>query len=420
MRSRGIGALVVAAALVAAAVFPAAAKTTVQFWSWAQNEELDTLKKHIQQFEAANPDIDVQIVNVAWTDIATKLPVAVAGGVAPDLVTVSSYWGYDLADGKVFMDLRPFIQAEMKQNPAWDVGDIFPGAMQMWQTVDGEQFAFPDSLDIQGVFYNTDVYDQYGLRYPNDKTWNWDNMLTESIKMTKDINGDGKMERWGISDYYFNWYQLILANGGQILTRDFKNAMNTPAARQAWEYWKKFYDNKAVRGWVTAQEQGDASFRQGYVGLQPAGYWLSLQLNNMDRKINYDVTGMPLSPAGKRAAVADGSGVMIPADAKHPDAAWRLIAFLHSKEVQKDMVKQPGAMPLRRSAASIAFGIPDPPKNKMVFGEILEYTMGNPKVRNWSKVRTALFRAGSSFFNGSKSLDQALEQFSTDLAAALK
>jgi len=394
--------------------------TTVEFWSWATGDELKHLQERIQLFEDANPDVKINLVNVAWDQIGTKLPVAVAGGTSPDLVTVSSNWGYDLAVNKLYIDLRPYIGKERKQDPAWDVDDIFPGAMTMWQTDDGDQFAFPDSLDIQGVFYNKDRYDEIGLRYPNDKTWNWNDMLNESIKMTSDVNGDGEMDRWGISDYYFNWYQLIIANGGQILTKDFKNGMNTPAARQTFEYWKKFYDAKAIRGWISTTVNGDASFRANHVGLQPAGYWLALSLNGMEKKLNYDVTGMPLSPAGKRAATADGSGVMIPAGAKHPDAAWRFIKFMHSKEILAEVAKQPGAMPLRRSSAAVAFRIPDPPKNKAIFAQILEYTVGNPRTPQWSKVRTQIFRTGSQFFTGTASYEQAMEYFSTQLAAILK
>ncbi|HHV55434.1 MAG TPA: sugar ABC transporter substrate-binding protein [Firmicutes bacterium] len=394
--------------------------TTVEFWSWATGDELKQLNERIRLFENANPDIKINLVTVGWAEIGTKLPVAVAGGNSPDLVTVSSYWGYDLAVNKLYIDLRPYLEAVRKQDPAWDVDDIFAGAMTMWQTADGDQFAFPDSLDIQGVFYNQDRYDETGLRYPNDKTWNWSDMLTESIKMTADVNGDGEIDRWGISDYYFNWYQLILANGGQILTKDFKNAMNTSAARQAWEYWKKFYDAKAIRGWISSTVHGDASFRAGHVGLQPAGYWLALQLNAMEKKLHYDVTGMPLSPAGKRAATADGSGVMIPAGAKHPDAAWRFIKFMHSKEMLAEVAKQPGAMPLRRSSAAVAFRIPDPPKNKAIFAQILEYTVGNPRTPKWSQVRSLIFQAGSQFFTGAKSYEQAMEYFSEQLAIILK
>ncbi|MGE5481634.1 MAG: ABC transporter substrate-binding protein [Bacteroidota bacterium] len=394
--------------------------TTVEFWSWATGDELKQLQDRIKLFEKANPDVKINLVTVGWTEIGTKLPVAVAGGNSPDLVTISSNWGYDLAVSKLYVDLRPYLEKERKQDPAWDIDDIFPGAMGMWQTDGGDQFAFPDSLDIQGIFYNKDRYDEAGLRYPNDKTWNWSDMLDESIKMTADLNGDGQMDRWGISDAYFNWYQLVLANGGQILTKDFKNAMNTPAARQAWEYWKKFHDVKAVRVWTSGTVNGDVSFRAGHVGLQPAGYWVALQLNGMERKLNYDVTGMPLSTPGKRAAVADGSGVMIPAGAKHPDAAWRFIKFMHSKEILAEVARQPGAMPLRRSSATIAFQIPDPPKNKAIFAQILEYTVGNPKTPKWSQVRTQLFRAGSQFFTGSSSFEQAMEYFSNQLATILK
>lgn len=412
-------AVATAAGLAGALAVPtraAGSPVTITWWSWSHDAELENVKKYVAQFEKANPDIKVNLVYVNWTDIPKKLPIAVAGGSAPDVANVDPYWAYDLADAGVYYDLTELVQRDLKADPAYDIADIFPGALQMFQTMAGRQFGWPDNLDIQGFFYNTDLYDAAGLVSPNDQPWNWQTMLEDAIKLTRDTNNDNKPEQYGFSEWYFDWYQLVLANGSQIITSELKNALHSSAARQAMEYWYRFNQAKVIAPYVTGQPNPAQMFNQGKVGIQPCGYYLSLTLNKLERPIGYDVTNHPLSPIGKRAATAGGGGYIIPKTSKHVEEAWRLIKFLTSKETLAQVLQQPGAMPLRRSQVGMAFSATFPPKHKAVFGQILGYTVSSPQVPHWSTVREKIIGDMGKYFSGQVSMDQALDQLDKDLA----
>lgn len=396
----------------------AQAKTKVVWWSWAQGAERELLDKHVELFEKANPDIDVEIQTVGWGEIPNKLPVAVAGGSGPDISTISTSWVSGLISKGVLEDLSPLIERDRVKDPGFDFDDIFPVGYQMWRSPDGYQYAFPDSFDVEGIFFNVDLYEKAGLINPaQKKDWNWNDMLNDSIKFTQDLNGDGNPDQFGFSNWFFNWFSLIYANGGQIVTKDWKSALNTDAARQALQYYKKFFDAKVFAPYVQGQPDPSQLFANGKVGIEPCGAWLALVLNQAEHPLNYDVGNMPLSPAGKRASIIAGGGVAIIKGSKHVEEAWRLIKFMASKEMIRDVVKQPGAMPLRISAVPYAFKSPEPPRNKAVFAQVLTYSVSPPVHPLWSDIRSALMWGSmNQYFAGSISLDAALELFSTKLA----
>ena len=71
----------------------AASKITINYWSHVNPPANDLEKILVAQFEKANPNIKVNFLPVAESDIPTKFTTSIAGGGGPDLINLfSSLW----------------------------------------------------------------------------------------------------------------------------------------------------------------------------------------------------------------------------------------------------------------------------------------------------------------------------------------
>lgn len=400
----------------------AAAKTKIVWMTWNAGFRLEEYQRHAEQFEKLNPDIDVDIQSVPWEQIPTKLATAVAGGTGPDLASVDPAWFNGLVEKGLLDDLMPLIKADRS---GFDYGDVAAPAVQMWKDAEGVLRAFPHDLDIQQLMYNADLFDQYGL-WPPDARWNWDDMLSAAQRLTRDFNNDGKLEQWGFSSWFFDWYSLIWANGGDILTPDLKaSALNTPAARQAIEYWGKYYPARLHLMPDYPAETGAGVypwtlFIQGKVAMQPSGAWFGSNLADAKVAFTVDAVEMPLSPAGKRATFMSGQGLSIIVGSKHKQEAFRFILFLTSKEVQSTnsvkLNQQPVTVSVLFSEAFLKGQTP--PKNRLPYAiAARDYARSQPKHPRWSEVSGYLSSDIGAYFGGRVSIDQAIATFAEHVAA---
>lgn len=397
-------------------------KITLVWMHWNTGKREAEYLKWVERFEKENPDIDIVPQSTPWGEISTKVLAGVLAGSAPDVISVSSTWGESLAEKDALMDLRPFIAKEKDL----DIDDVFPSALRLWQDAFGRQYAFPHDLDLALLFYNRDLFDLYGLNPPDD-TWTWDTMLQMGKRLLKDTNGDGVYDRFAYSSWFFDWYPYVWANGGEILTPDLRaSAMGSTPARQALEWYAQFYPNRLHLMPSAAEQAGsnpDAMFTAGKIGMQPVGAWYGADLVQRHVDFEFDVAHMPLSYAKQRATLLAGQGMAITVTCKHPEAAFRFITYMASREVQAAFGALLNQTPVRKSVAiSKAFVNPEvPPKNKLAFVIALEaYARGDYKTPVWSTILSSLRSTFNRYFVGTDSLDTALSKFADQVASITK
>ncbi len=57
------------------------------------------------------------------------------------------------------------------------------------------------------------------MEYP-DSSWNWTNLRNAARKLTRDRDGDGRVDQWGLqvsNDMETSWGNYVYQAGGQIL-----------------------------------------------------------------------------------------------------------------------------------------------------------------------------------------------------------
>ncbi len=170
------------------------------------------------------------------------------------------------------LHLQPYIDADPTV-----LDGIYPQTLPAYQTPSG-YFGLPRDFQTIVLFYNKDMFDAAGLAYPT-ANWTWEDLRTTAKQLTKDINGDGKIEQYGFTfdlwDMEPGWSEALWAYGGDIISADHtKTLIGSPEARQAWQLlYDMIFVDKSVPDANTSGQYGGDLFLAGVAAMMPMGHW---------------------------------------------------------------------------------------------------------------------------------------------------
>jgi raffinose/stachyose/melibiose transport system substrate-binding protein len=177
---------------------------TIEWWHIQNNDPGLSLWEDIAaEFEADNPNVDIEITVYENEAFKTAIEPRLQGGDPPDLY--QSWGGGELAqqvDAGLVQDVTDDVEP-------W-IDSLSQAAVDMYQ-VDGAQYGIPFDLGMVGFWYNTDLFAQAGIDEPPST---WDELL-EDVQTLKDAGitpmAVGMGDRW---PGMFYWAYLALRNGG--------------------------------------------------------------------------------------------------------------------------------------------------------------------------------------------------------------
>jgi multiple sugar transport system substrate-binding protein len=301
---------------------------------WRSTEAEHTFATRIPVFEERNPHIKVQ---VEFTDeYLTKLGVLFSTNSIGDVMFLEAddeaFFGFWAAQG-MLTQLDPFIKRDK-----YDLNVFFPKAIEALKIIDGKIWAFPYKAFMArvGLFYNINVFQQNGLRIPDDN-WTYDDLRQAALRLTKRSGTD--VDFWGGGRNFggdFSFMAITRAFGGDLYSPDGKRTLiGSERSREAITWWlDRYHKDRAVAlnpGTPNPRqllEQGKAAFAAGFNpgdrrlvanALNPAG-------------IQWGLCLMPKGPAGRRGGAFFLTPTGMARITKHPDEAWEFQKFLAEKE----------------------------------------------------------------------------------------
>ncbi|TMV47738.1 extracellular solute-binding protein [Paenibacillus mesophilus] len=260
---------------------------------------------------------------------AGKLPQElVSAGSFPDLIYQSTPWYAELLDLNLLHDLNELV----KKNKL-DLAKLDPlalDAIKMWGAK-GELYALPFYRNFGVLYYNKDLFDKFGVSYPKDgMTWEEAAELARKVTRT-----DGGTEYRGLdaSGTY---------EGVSQMSANFVNEAGK-ANLQAESFVAALNNLKTIYG-IPGNKRGKnmQDFYKGTVAM--SAFWNVLgNFEDMYKKgtpMNWDMVAMPTyKQAPGRSYQVDSHNLSISTLSKHKEAAFQVIAYLTSKEVQAEIVK---------------------------------------------------------------------------------
>lgn len=325
---------------------PEDAKIILRVGTGDSGEGLNPHQEIIARFEEANPDILVQLEAVSGRDYYTRLLTQIAAGDAPDIMQIGDDAVPMFVGKGSFLALDGFIDGSY----SLDTDIYLPGVLEPGQW-EGQQWLLPKDFSPLAVYYNKKVFDEYGVAYP-EPGWTWDDMLETAKALTKDTDGDGKTDVWGIqltANWTTGFEYWVAAAGGSLISEDgtqFVGYMDSPETIEAVQFFADLYNVHKVApppADFSLWAGGNAEFDNGKAAMRIFGRW---PLGGYKDNPNIDL-GMVGVPAGaEQANVLFWGGFGIFAGTKHPEAAWRFLSFYVGEEgsqVWKDWAIPPVA-----------------------------------------------------------------------------
>lgn len=278
--------------------------TLDMFW-WTDGNETVVMQGLIDEYEELHPNVTINLQEIAFEDLTTKLQMAIAGGEAPALSRCTETTISQLHDAMI--DFADYVDGEQLKAQYLDSVDYL--------MMSGDQIcALPTEVTANGMIYNKTAFDQAGVEVPagEDDIWTWEEFrdALQTVVDNSDVQYgmviDNPSHRWCTIMYEFG-ASLANENGGNLSSEEGLNAIH---------FTKDLFDSGlAVSSIWLSGEDANNLFRSGQVAVHIAGTWMMQNYDENIKDFEWGVTYMPVGttrssvPGGKAITVFDGTGV---------------------------------------------------------------------------------------------------------------
>ncbi len=388
---------------------------------YADAKPAESMGHLINEFQKENPGIKVEINWTDWDSHYEKLKTELAAGGGPTVYLLDSVYIQGYAGRGLLEDLSTKSKIFSKEKYS---------GLEAVKDPQGKTYAIPQGLQVNVLYYNKDMFDKAGVKYPNGN-WTTDDVLAAAQKLTIDVNGDGKPDQWGIAlpnHIRYGWYSLIRMFGGDIMdkSRTKSTVKKDPNVRAALQYmhdaWYKYKVSPTLR-----DAEGVLTPRYNtYFARKICAMFLdnfSRRIDSDQAGINYDIQIVPKGPGPKGihySAIVANSWVINRAATKgEKDAGWQFIKFYMSDKGQAMYAEAGEALPASKTACKAMLKKLTKPAHNEIYLDTMKYTdtMGENAVwEEWYQV----FQDGlQDYLNNKESLDSCLNKLDINLQKVL-
>ena len=294
--------------------------------------DVDDQQMIVDEWNKENPDIQVEIQFAPWDQYWMKIQTQVAGGQVPDIMNNSVAYIVVLAFRNGFVNLDPLVERDgidldIFYEPAlnqwrWEYGQIKTGQGPLW--------SWPFTAQCSHMFfYNETLFDQEAIAYP-DETWDWDTLTETAQAMTKDTDGDGVNDQWGVSvpiSTYMTWWPLTWQAGGEWFDDEMRTCLaDSDESMAVLSHVIGLFQNYKVAPLPGTYQM--SPFMTGKVAMAYGGFWDATMTYADIEEFDWDVAVPPRGPGGTTTidVISNSFGIMN--GTAHVDEAWEFAKWL--------------------------------------------------------------------------------------------
>lgn len=293
-------------------------------------------------------------------------------------------------------------------------------------TIDGKLVMLPRAqFDVSALYYKKDIYDdaeraaafetEYG--YPLAVPQTWDELRDQAVFFADPPNFYGTQYAGKDEAIVGRFYELVVANGGELFTDEFAPAFHSDAGREALQWFVDLYEAGAVPAGTTNYLWDDIGngFASGTIALNldwPG--WAGFFNDPSSSKVagNVGVAPAPKGSAGVRTGWSGFHGFSVTADCENKEAAASLVDFLTNEESQI-LESAAGPLPSRTAVwdhiTAEAAGDSYRAEVLAAFKETAQTAFAVPPTALWIESTNLIYPELQAAILGDKSVDEALE-----------
>jgi multiple sugar transport system substrate-binding protein len=328
-------------------------QTPVTLSYWGLWEPSSVMQPIIDEFEAANPNINIEYSQQTFSNYESKLFTRLQQATgdeepAPDIFRIHNTW-----TPKYYSYLAP-MPADIMSVEEYQQ-KFYPTALNDFSAKDGNIYAIPWEIDGLMVFYNKQLLAKEGVTKPPE---DWDSFFELARDLTK-RDASGRILQAGVAigtsrnimhSAEIIAYMLALEDIQVIDETRTQVTLNTPRVQRVFETYTNFARGEDAL-WSPSTRTDLEMFFSEDLAMMIAPSWRAFDIIQAAPSVEFDTAPLPQLLANEKDIYyATYWGEAVNRTSANPLAAWKFIAFLAQKEQQ---------MKLYSNASQIrAFGEP--------------------------------------------------------------
>lgn len=324
--------LLVSSALLALGSQMAFADSVLKFRF--NDSERKEMRAALDEFEAQNPDIKVELQTISWKDARDQFLREAAVGQGPDVVHIAFVWTKEMAEAGVVKSIEDLTQYGEFAN---GFDDFIATDLTMY---DGKAYGVPWSADTWAMVYRTDLLEAAGV---DALPTTWDELKAASTAVHEETGNSG-FAFAGANQIWFPVNYYLWSNNAGFVVEDgaggYKVGVTKDQLVGAMDYFKSFIDDgEAPQTIVTIDQPHDPTLLQALLegkqamALMPTNTYRQLlsayEEANPGKPVPFN-SGPMMAGAGSPKTHLGGRTLVVNDATKNPEDAWKLVQFLTS------------------------------------------------------------------------------------------
>ncbi len=319
-------------------------QVTITYSLWDEIQSV-VYQELIDNFEAQNPDIHVEMQLTPWDQYWTKFDAAAGANQAAD-VFFMNVWVPKYAEAGVLEPLDSYMERDGFDFSLYTQSIVDTG------TYNGVHYTVPKGTDSMAVAVNTTLFEKYGVTVPGSD-WTWDDMMAVCREL------QGKIAEAGDSIYPMafmlnsnngSWQPVVYQFGGSVFNEDGTSGYSSEESIAAIQALVDMIDEKLIPDY---QMVSDTSAEEFFISGQACMLYLpTFSSQKLEQAKMEGIELIKLPKAKSQEFIAGSMHYGMNAASEHKEEAWRFMQYLASEEAN-DIVGQRGIdLPARISSQS--------------------------------------------------------------------
>jgi len=317
-------------------------------WDVANANSYVIIDKAIKRFEEKHKNVKIHYYSgILKDDYSEWFSKQVLLGKTPDVFMILSNDFNQFASLGILKNLDELIA----KDESFDKNKYFQTALLSGE-YHGIQYALPYETVPTLMFVNKTLLEKEGISVPSSD-WTWDDLYDICRKVTKDINGDGIIDQFGI--YNYDWLDAARTNGAVLFDEnEMKIHLSNEKVVEAVKFIKMLYELNQEQN-VTQED-----FDSGNVVFMPLSFADYRTYKTYPYKIKkylnfqWDCITLPAGREGGNISEVNTLLMGISSKTSHEELAWEFLKLLtYDEEIQMDIFRySQGASVLKNVTSS--------------------------------------------------------------------
>lgn len=358
----------------------------------------------VADFKKKNPEADVDLRVIGWTQLPQQVSTMVTTGQTSDLLNFNTYASFAADDLLTRGDevISSELQGQFYEN--------FSAA----GSIEGALYGIPFIASIRNLYYNKEIFERVGIEKPPE-TWDELVQTAKAIKDETGIPGFGlpMTEFEAQADFsYFIW-----GNGGDW-KRNGEWSFNIPENVEALQFMTDLVNKYKVTNpdpTTINRDELQKVFAQGQLGMMNTANFFPTILEQEAPDLDWDFGSIPRNEGVPEFSLGVEDFLMVFNTAENTEIIGKFLDFFYEKERYIKFLEQEGMLPTTKPVGE-TMSAQDPMTARFVdqLPKAKFYPLQDPQL---DTVFKDLTRACQQAIIGEKSPKQALDELQQTVTA---